>query len=103
MIYFGGISDPRVYKVTLTQGQKWTMLVEGIDEDITVHALIEDDRFFYNYPFYLRKPTTQMLEHGIDGALDVVFDKTRFIGVSGRQALHVFDLKQKLFVLADRS
>ena len=67
--------------------------MEGIDEDITVHTLVEDDRFFYNYPFYLRKPTTLMIENGIDGATDVIFDRTRFIGVAGRQALHVFDLK----------
>ena len=60
MIYFGGLDDPRVYKVTLFQLKEdgpWRMCVEGIDEDINVHTLLEDDRFFYNFPFYLEKPT----------------------------------------------
>ena len=44
-----------------------------------------------------------MLNEGIDGGKDAVFDRRRFVGVAGREALHVFDLKQELFVSADRS
>ena len=104
MIYFGGISDSRAYKVTLFQLQKddpWRMTVKGIDEEINVHALQEDDRFFYNFPFYLRWPTRQMVELNIDGANDRKFDRTRFVGVAGREAFHVFDLKIEMFVAAD--
>ena len=95
MIYFGGIRDPRVYIVTLFQLKKdgpWRMNVKGIDEEINVHTLQEDDRFFYNFPFYLRKPTGQMLEKGLVKDKEV-FDRTRFIGVAGREALHIFDLQ----------
>ena len=63
------------------------MTIEGIDEEINVHTLLQEDRFFYNFPLYLEKPTQIMLENS-----NPVFDKTRFIGVAGREAFHVFDL-----------
>ena len=39
---------------------------------------------------------------GLDGAeRGSTFDKSRFIGIPGREAFHVFDLKKMDFVLAD--
>ena len=68
MIYFGGIPDPRVYKATLWQDKEtWRMSIQGIDEELNVHTLQENDRFFYNFPFYLNQPTEHLLESAIEG------------------------------------
>ena len=42
-----------------------------------------------------------MIEEGVDGAFNKCFDKNRFIGIAGREALHVFDTEKMDFVCAD--
>ena len=59
------------------------------------------DRFFYNFTFFLPSPTPKMLEERIEGASTSPFDTQRFVAVAGREAFHVFDLKQNRFVSAD--
>ena len=44
------------------------------------------DRLFYNQVFYLKKPTLSMLFYSIDGTKCAVFDKNRYIAVTGRAA-----------------
>ena len=42
-----------------------------------------------------------MIDKGVEGAeVDSYFDRNRFIGIAGREAFHVFDLKKFDFVSA---
>ena len=63
------------------------------------------DRFFYNQEFYLHKPTSHLIEMGLDNQGDNYlmkwFNKNRFIGVIGREAFHIFDLETMDFICAD--
>ena len=44
-----------------------------------------------------------MLDAEIEGAVqNSNFDRNRFVGVAGREAFHVFDLKKMNFVIGDK-
>ena len=58
--------------------------------------LKERDRLFYNQVTYLQKPISSMV-----GVSRKLFDKSRYICVVGRRALHVFDIEEMDFIIAD--
>ena len=70
------------------------------DGDAIPVYLKASDRFFYNQVFYLKKPI-----EAEEGSFDAAkfFDKNRYIGMAGREALHVFDLEKMEFILADKT
>ena len=112
MILYGGIRHGQLYNIVFhccldftykqneISGASLSMkrLMDCRGVEYPHNTLLQNDRFFYNQVFYLEKPTYAMREFYPEGPY---FDKTRFIGVAGREAFHVFDLEVMNFTYAD--
>ena len=70
LVYFGGLEDKNQYCVwVIKQSDAWTIKIDRVYKSTESYhnnrrpcGILEEDRFFYNFAFYLPQPSEKMLE-----------------------------------------